>query len=55
MRLSPSRPIRAATLALSAALAAPLYAGLSPAPGYAREAPASFADLAAELLPGFLL
>ncbi|MBV9755657.1 MAG: Do family serine endopeptidase, partial [Alphaproteobacteria bacterium] len=46
------RPVRAATLALSTILATPLAAGLGPTPAFAREAPASFADLAAELLPG---
>jgi serine protease Do len=52
MRLRPSSPVRAATLALAAVLAGPLYAGLGPDPAFGREAPASFADLAAELLPG---
>jgi serine protease Do len=52
MRCSPFRPVRAATLALSTALATPLLAGLGPTAAFAREAPASFADLAAELLPG---
>jgi len=52
MRLSPSPALRAPTLALAAVLAGPLYAGLAAAPAFARDAPASFADLAAELLPG---
>ena len=52
MRLSALRPVRAATLALTAVLAAPLAAGLAVSPAFGREAPASFADLAAELLPG---
>ncbi len=51
MRLEPFRPLRAATLALATVLAAPLACGVALAPAYAREAPASFADLAAELLP----
>ena len=42
---------RAAALALSAALVAPTLA-LRPHPAIAREAPPSFADLAAQLLPG---
>ena len=52
MRLSPLRPVRAATLALTTALAMPLATAGALAPAYGREAPASFADLAAELLPG---
>ena len=52
MRLSSLRPVRATTLALTAVLAAPLATGLATSPAFGREAPASFADLAAELLPG---
>ncbi|MBV9736064.1 MAG: DegQ family serine endoprotease [Acidisphaera sp.] len=52
MRLDHLRPVRAAALALSAALAAPVAVTLAAPPAYARGAPDSFADLAAALLPG---
>jgi serine protease Do len=52
MRLPRSATIRAALLGASAALAMPLAAGLPVVPqAAARDAPQSFADLAAKLLP----
>jgi serine protease Do len=51
MRLIQYRSSRIALTALALALATPLAAGVPLAPAYGKDAPSSFADLAAKLLP----